>query len=147
MICAVYYLYMLLPAVVTWGLTIGYINYCRKTAIKQLEQAKESHSLELVTITGKFNDSHNDIEKNDDEATHNPVQPTLPTETKQRKKITLHQEISMIQDQELASDDDRNRTDTQSKNEGDNTESEQDTNNHKKQTLSSLAGNFFPFLY
>jgi Na+/H+ antiporter NhaD/arsenite permease-like protein len=36
--CAVYYLYMALPAVVTWILTLGYINYCRKRTIQKLKE-------------------------------------------------------------------------------------------------------------
>jgi hypothetical protein len=36
--CAVYYLYMVLPAVVSWILTLGYINYCRKRTIQRLKE-------------------------------------------------------------------------------------------------------------
>jgi hypothetical protein len=43
--CAVFWAYMLVPAVVSWILTVGLINYLRKEAIRSLRDGKQSWAL------------------------------------------------------------------------------------------------------
>jgi di/tricarboxylate transporter len=43
--CAVFWAYMLVPAVVAWILTVGLINYLRKEAIRSLREGKQSWAL------------------------------------------------------------------------------------------------------
>ncbi len=66
--CAVYYLYMILPALVTWLFTLGLINYYRKQAVKKLQQSGDSLTLvEMININNSIRDGEADEENGKEE--------------------------------------------------------------------------------